>query len=128
MLGLQKNYKVAFVFAGLIATLVTIGFCFLLPKFQKYQANIVSTEIIPNERYVFDDLDGDNLSEKIRYIPDFEGTSAIIVEKNDKMLYQHNFSGQFLNTNFPIIHDYNNDKLKEIYLFTLRNDSWLCIL
>ena len=123
MFDLQKNGTTAILFTAFIATLITI-LCFtFLPKFQKYKAEIISSEKIPTESHVFEDLDGDKISERIRFIPDFKGTSAFILEKNDKMLYQHNFSGQFVNPNFYFINDYNNDLLKELYLFTIRQDS-----
>lgn len=125
MFGLQKSNSAPNILTAFIATLITFVCFAFLPKIQKYKAEILSSEILPSEIHVFDDLDGDTISEKIRFIPDFKGTSAIILEKNAKMLYQHNFSGQFSNPNFQFIHDYNNDKLKEIYVFTLRNNSLL---
>ena len=123
MFGLQKNGTTTILFTALIATLITLACFIFLPKLQKYKAEIISSETFPKEIQVFDDLDGDKISERIRFFPDYNGTSAIILEKNDKMLYQHNFSGQFINPNFYFINDYNNDLLKEIYLFTIRKDS-----
>lgn len=123
MFGLQKNGTTAILFTAFIATLITLLFFIFLPTLQKYKAEIILSEKLPSESHVFEDLDGDKISEQIRFIPDFIGTSAFILEKNDKMLYQHNFSGQFVNYNFCFINDYNNDLLKELYLFTIRQDS-----
>lgn len=123
MFGLKKNGTTTILFTAFIATLITL-LCFLfLPTLQKYKAEIISSELFPPEIQVYEDLDGDKISELIRFIPNTTGTSAFILEKNDKMLYQHNFAGQFVNSNFYFINDYNNDLLKEIYLFTIRKDS-----
>ena len=114
MFSLQKYNKTSFLFTGLIATIVFILIILVLPKIEKFNAKIVYSQNIATEIHVFSDLDSDGVSERIRFDKDFLGTPAFIVEKQGKIVYQHNFTGKFAKDHFYLFGDYNNDLLKEI--------------
>lgn len=123
MFGLQKNNTAAILFTAFIASFITVACYFIFPKLQKFKADIISTETVPDEFHLFEDLNSDHISEKIRFHKNFMGKSAFLIEEKDKLIYQHNFEGIFIRNKFYHFDDYNNDGLKEIYIFTYKKDS-----
>jgi hypothetical protein len=98
------------------------------PGFKKYSLEIVDNEALPENNYFwYKDIDNDGISERIQAAQqDF--TTAVIIFKNDIVVDQWNFEGTFDFWNkrcLFIAGDSNNDDIKELYVFTLRNDTIL---
>lgn len=107
----------------LAAILVAI-FVWWNPIGSKYKLSLESkSKASENELIIYDDLNLDGNSELIRCIKDFIGRPAILVEENNKILFQYNLSGEFVPGEFYHFADFNGNGRKEIFLFTHQNDS-----
>jgi len=78
-----------------------------------------------NSFYTYSDLDGDDISEKIRFLClEGKNLTGIVVYQNNRIVNQWNFKGIINITNVSyLIGDYNNNNYEEIILFTYHNDS-----
>ncbi len=106
---------------------IVIGtiFIFLFPfSSSKYKIDTIEhKEINPEEVYSYIDLDNDGTSEKIWYHGSPYNYPSFIITVNGKTLDQWNFSGVFIDRDFFIYCDYDLDSIKEIFIFTIVNDS-----
>jgi hypothetical protein len=123
--------KIFLSFAGtviLAAIPSIIVFVFVKIPGGKYRLELINDKNIPENSYVyFDDLDNDGFSEKIIAFDNFN-SSGINIYKNGKIADQWNVRGSFafgLKTTLFITADSDNDNIKEIYLFSISNDSIL---
>jgi hypothetical protein len=124
MINLPGNSRTTYLFTAFISSVIFIVLLLLLPKIEKYRVTIDSEQYIGQEMYHYSDLDSDGESELVRFNKNFSGVAAFIVEKKGKILYQHNFEDQYINSDlFYFTGDYNLDKLEEIYVLTTSNDS-----
>jgi hypothetical protein len=113
-----KKKTLTVIFTAIIATVFFIILLFSLPKIEKFSVKLISSKYFAPEIVHYCDLDSDGKSEMIRFNKNFDGVSAYIVEKQGKIFYQHNFTDQYIEGKFYCTGDYNNDLLKEIYVFT----------
>lgn len=71
----------------------------------------------------YDDLDGDNISEKIEYQQFMELKTSVLVYSDNKIIKQAIYNGLSGNVKSVITSDVDNDGFKDIVLFTIYNDS-----
>ena len=96
----------------------------LYPRPERFKIETISkTQKIEKNITIYNDLDNDNISERIRFDTDFGGMTSIIVEKQKTILYQLNFDKEFCVSTFYFSGDFDNNNQKEIYLFFNANDS-----
>lgn len=112
-------------FLALLVSAIILPF---LPKtFDKYEAKLISTEIMPENLFrYFEDLDGDGNSETINIFPYNKDLTAVTVSKGNNLIDQWSFRGGldfWLKTGLYIKGDRDYDGMNELYLFTLSNDS-----
>jgi hypothetical protein len=120
--SLRHQYD--FLISLLLAILITALFVFWNPIQGKYKLDIISKQKISDGRiHIYDDLNFDGTSEKIRFIKDFIARPATLVEDKGQILWQWNLTGEFVQGEFYHFADYNNNGRKEIFLFTYQNDS-----
>ncbi len=119
---LKRRYDL--VISLFLATLITGLFIWWNPLNGKYKLTLLDkTKIGSTEVIIYDDLNLDGTSEQIRFIKDFIGRPALLVEENGKILFEWNLTGEFVPGDFYHFADYNNNGRKEIFLFTHQNDS-----
>jgi len=123
----MKKFWGYVVFTFLLPVVPAILIYFLFPvNFDQFSFEKSSYILNENQFLWYDDLTGDGYSEKI-VILDYGHYLAISVYNHDNVIYnQWNFRGnmRFLTMNQPLITgDFNNDGLKELYVFTISNDS-----
>ena len=95
-------------------------------KTRKYILEILKTEVLPSNYYIFyDDLENDGYSEKIMAFDDFN-SSGLTISNDNVIIDQWNFRGTFgysIKRDIFITGDRDGDNKKEIYIFTLSKDS-----
>lgn len=95
----------------------------------KYTAErIENGEYMNDQAAWYDDLDLDGTAEKIVIFHNSIGSAGLTVSNKDGILDQWTFSGRYDFVQRPgiiITGDSDNDSVKEIYVFTLSNDSVL---
>ena len=95
---------------------------------KKYSLILQRTDIVTTGYYIFyNDLDKDGISERIVAFDQFH-SSGISISNRDGIIDQWNFKGSFdfpAKKNLFIIGDKDNDDEKEIYAFTLSDDTIL---
>jgi len=101
----------------------------ILPfRFNKYLLEPVNSVILNKDSYVwFDDLDNDGSSEKL-VLFDFHNSSGLTISNDNGIIDQWNLRGTFdfsLKKCLFITGDKDNDGKKEVYVFTLSNDTVL---
>ncbi len=113
-----------------LSLIFTIVLIYFLPDlFPKYKADLIKKEkVSPKVFYYYCDLDSDGYSEEISLDTALENRIIIIVKTKGTIVDQWAFKGQ-LNMTEPFFGDFNNDRLKEIFLFSIdKNDILLnCI-
>lgn len=95
-------------------------------RFPKYRVRNIDTVYLSANIYLFySDLDSDGNSEQISCDVGDEKQTKIIVSRNEKIIKQYNlrFQPKFFRPFW--IDDYNSDGYKEIYVFTMNDDSVL---
>ncbi|PCH69162.1 MAG: hypothetical protein COC06_08115 [Bacteroidales bacterium] len=119
---LNRQYDLAI---SLFLSVVIAGlFIWWNPINGKYKLTLLDkVKIGSNDIVIYDDLDFDGNSEKIRFVKDFIGRPALLVEENGKILFQWNLTGKFAPGIFYHFADYNGNGRKEIFVFTYENDS-----
>ena len=99
---------------------------FIPVKFNKYLLELSRTDIVPDGYHIYyDDLDNDNISERIVAFDQFN-SSGLSISNKDGIINQWNFKGsfQFLSSKCLFITgDKDLDGKKEIYAFTFASDS-----
>lgn len=109
----------------LFVAISVVIFMAIVFNINKYQAELIST-VVPAENfsYCYEDLDNDGNSEYIEYIRISHDKFGLIIFDDNKIIEgQWNFSGKWATTWNPFIVDYDNDGIKEIFVFTVHNDS-----
>ncbi|HKK58284.1 MAG TPA: ATP-binding protein [Salinivirga sp.] len=94
---------------------------------KKFNLELVKAQSTNKKIYYFD-IDSDGVSEKIEYYgyvlsDEFKRATVILKSQNNSIQGIWNHNGRFLLYSEPIITDYNNDSLKEIFTFHRRKDS-----
>ncbi|MGE5418717.1 MAG: sensor histidine kinase [Chloroflexota bacterium] len=113
----------------LISLIPAVIISFFLPiDLNEYSLSLLRTDIVPAEHSViYDDLDSDGVSERIVAFNLFN-SSGLSISSRDGIIDQWNFHGSLdlisLKGSF-IIGDKDNDRKKEIYVFTFSADSIL---
>src|SRR6056297_140762 len=93
---------------------------------EKYEINLIrENHRVNNSFYSYADLNGDDVSEKIRFVyMKRRNQTGIVVYENNRILDQWNFDGRiFLKEVSFFVGDYNLNGYKEITLFTYYKDS-----
>ena len=97
-------------------------------KFNKYLLESVNSVILNKNSYVwYDDLDKDGSSERLLFF-DLNNSAGLTISDDNGVIDQWNFQGTFdfsSKTCLFITGDKDNDRKKEIYVFTLSNDTVL---
>ncbi len=90
----------------------------------RYRIMLVSEEAVnPNTYIMFCDIDSDGASERISLDLGDAGQTKVIVYKGDKVMDQYNVAYQPSNIQSVYFGDYNDDTCKEIYIFTLNDNT-----
>jgi hypothetical protein len=108
----------------LYITVSAIVFLALILNIDKYKADIISTEVsTENYSCCFKDLDNEGNSEKMQYFTEHNNVLSLTISTEGKLIGQWNFSGNWATTTSYFFADYDNDDIKEIFVFTVHNDS-----
>lgn len=95
---------------------------------KKYRLELLRTDILtPGQFIYYDDLDNDGISERFSAF-DMFNSSGISISSTEGIIDQWNFRGSFdfmHKSCIFIAGDKDNDARKEIYVFTISNDSIL---
>ena len=109
-------------FIGLIISAIIIYF--LPPVFNKYRVKLVESNFINGkDLFCFDDLDFDNISERIQFDPNDGNLIKILLYKGQKTVTQSNLNYQPVSGKYIYIGDFDNDHRKDLFVFTHHNDS-----
>jgi hypothetical protein len=117
-----KELLVHPIFISLIIWAVLI--LFIPPFFFRYRIKHIKDEYPPGKvTYLYHDLDSDGRSERISFdFNDMEQTK-IIISINEKVIDQYDLRYQPVNRLPGFFEDFNNDSYKELYVFTMNQDS-----
>lgn len=127
----HKSYKLirnALSQTVVLALLATILVLLVFPlNFPKYKAEILEThKNNQNALHLWDEFDNNGISDHLIACQNPIGTSAVTINLfPSRHVEEWDFRGSFnfYKNHFIITGDYNSDKNKEIYVFTLSNDS-----
>ena len=109
-------------FIGLLITVAV--FYFVPPVFSRYRIKPVeNTYIHGNDFFYYEDLDYDNISEKIQFDINAINIIKILLYKGLKTISQCNLNYQPASGEYLFFGDYNNNRSKDLFVFTYRNDS-----
>jgi len=128
MTPLRNKRISAFLLSPFVLALIPSVLVFMVVPFRndRYLLNLDSRKNIPaNTYYQFDDLDNDGNSEKIMAF-ERSNSSGVTIYRDNNTLNQWNVRGSLdfaQKRTLYITADCNNDGRKEVYLFTLNNDS-----
>lgn len=111
-----------------VSLFVAILFTFLIfynsPPVNKYLTTIISENRHgPKAIVIYEDVFQTERSDKILFIRDFIDFPAVLVFQDGKSLFQWNLTGKFVPGDFYCFGDINNDKVKELFVFTFEQDS-----
>jgi len=109
---------------SILAILITVAIIPFLPDYSKYKVKLIdSGGKPPDNTYLYEDLNNDGKSERIIILNNPKSVVATIIYEDSKIIDQWNYTGEYT----PMIHhffgDYDNNGLKEMYVFTCKNDS-----
>jgi hypothetical protein len=94
------------------------------PMLSKYRIRTIEHQYISGKEYfLYEDLDDDLHSEKIKFDLNEPGMIKIQVYSNKGVHTQSNIRGERTNGRYFYFNDYNADQVKELFLFTFHNDS-----
>ena len=97
-------------------------------RFNKYLLETVNSVILNKNSYVwYDDLNNDGSSERLLFF-DLNNSAGLTISNDNGIIDQWNFKGTFdfsLKTCLFITGDKDNDRKKEVYAFSLSNDTIL---
>jgi hypothetical protein len=109
-------------FIGLLITLAV--FYFVPPVFNRYRVKTVeNTFIRGNDINYYEDLDEDHISEKIRFDRNSSNIIKILLYKGSNTVSQTNLDYQTPEGKYFYFGDFNNDRRKELFVFSWRRDS-----
>ena len=109
-------------FIGLLITLAVVYF--MPPVFNRYRIQTIENEYIHgNEISYYEDLDGDQFSEKIRFDLSNRHLIKILLYNGSGTVSQNNLNYQAASGQFFYFGDFNNDRQKELFVFSWINDS-----
>lgn len=91
--------------------------------FNKYRLKLLEVSTSHAKLITYCDLDNDGNSEELEFSNPKGMAASILIRKNDKILEQWNFQGEYINGDFYSLFDYNNDNNVDISLITFKNDS-----
>lgn len=111
-------------FLSVVPTLVIIS---LVPlNHDKYSAELESNFTLNEGKlYFYEDLDSDGISERLSFFEENNG-SGVSIYANDRIINQWNIKGTFGFSDKKCLYisgDSDNDKKKEVYVFSIKNDS-----
>lgn len=108
-----------------ISLAMLAAFLLVFPlNFPKYKIREMEEIYTPSNIYLyFSDLDNDGNSEKISFDIGDSKKTKIIVSRDDKVLKQYDLRFQPIFNNSVLIGDYNSDGVKEVFVFTVSEDS-----
>jgi len=116
----KHNFYLSLIFS-LLLTVISL---WIIPIPGKYVSKLMKKErTSTNEILVYNDLDNDGNSELLRFVKDFIGRPALIIENRGKVLFQWNLNGVFARGTFYHCMDADNNGKKEVVIFTCENDS-----
>jgi hypothetical protein len=100
-------------------------FCFIINlNLKKYKAELISTTVSSEDySWHYADLDNDGNSEKMQFMSSYNDLLGLIVYHNDKIIEQWNLTGENVTSTSPLIDDFDNDGIKEVFAFTIHKDS-----
>jgi two-component sensor histidine kinase len=115
---LLNPYFQALVVAGLVLLVIP-------QRINKYYAEVVNASVsFDRNQVVYYDLDQDGVSERVHTFFNVAGNVGIAIYGNEITLGQWNFKGIYqVDSPRIMFGDYDHDKLSEIYIFTLVEDS-----
>jgi hypothetical protein len=109
-------------FISLIIWIVIL--IFIPDLFQRYRTKMVKTVATGAlTRYYFSDIDNDGTSERFSIDLSDASQTKVMITRNEKVIDQFNFRYQATGWADFFAGDYNNDGIKECFLFTRSNDS-----
>ena len=116
---LINPFFLSFVFSSVIIFL-------LPPLFNKYELDLnLKTKLEQQVDFFYNDLDGDGFSEQIDIGSNTKGFARLYVRNNKGLtIDQWNFDHKYIPMGDRMfIYDINNDRKKEVFVFTFDNDS-----
>lgn len=109
-------------FAGVL--LAGAALAILFGTTDRYRVSEISSAVASDKvQQIYDDLDNDDLSEKIEFHEYSENISAILVYSKGRVTGQWTFRGSHGAAAMHITGDINDDGIKEVILFTRNGDS-----
>ncbi len=107
---------------SLLGTLILI---LLPPLFPRYTVKVLSTESYSDDRRViYDDLNGDGISEKIMPMHHQGDRAVIMIQQGTKSLPEIDLEGKFLkDRHWLVTGDYDHNGYREIFTITRLHDS-----
>ncbi len=113
----------------ILSVIPFLAIVIILPlRFNKYLLESVNSVILSKNSYIwYDDLDNDGSSERL-LVFDLNNSAGLTISNDNGIIDQWNFKGTFdfsLKTCLFITGDRDNDGKKEVYVFTLLNDTVL---
>ncbi len=116
----RNNFLIGFTLA-IIITAASLPFINIGTKYKLTVQKDLKQRL--NYIDIYRDLYHDGNSVNIHIIKDFEGTSAIVVRKSGRTLFQWNLPGKITIPTFLYTADYNGDGTDEIFAFSHSHDS-----
>lgn len=130
LIFLKSVHFILFLFA---IGLTTVLFLFSDFPIEKYKTEVKPflTDVATIQKAYFDDLDSDGNSELVQFFDLSQSeqgqfkTKIKIMNSSGKLVDEWNVKPEFLRANLNSLssHDINQNNIKEIYFFTLENDS-----
>jgi hypothetical protein len=119
-----KNLINFFARPFVLAIFITAIIIPFLHGYSKYKVKLIDSEgKSPEQTYLYEDLNSDGKSEKIVILDNVESVVATIIYEDSKIIDQWNYPGAYANTHHHFFGDHDNNGLKEMYVFTCKNDS-----
>jgi hypothetical protein len=108
-----------------IGLLITAAIVLVAPPlFSRYRVREISHEfILGNSFYFYEDIDQDQFSEKFHLDLNHSHLIKIQLFKGSQVVSQSNLNNRPAAGEFLYFDDYNNDRIKDLFAFTFRNDS-----
>jgi hypothetical protein len=126
----MKHFLLGLINPYLLPLWVTLLIIIIFPlQIDKYKATLIDKgDRVISYQVRFDDLDNDAVSERIEYFHNSLGGAGLTVSNNHGVLDQYTFHGRYdfvQQAGTIVTGDRDGNGIKEIYVFTLANDSVL---